>query len=72
MAYHCLKFNDNEDKMSQCSFMEEDGHCFHCPCYQPFDPIGELSEETSSRLSAVFREFAVRYGRSHPSVKIPQ
>lgn len=47
--YHCLKYNNNKQKILECEIFIEDGHCFNCPCCQTFENI-EFSEEQKERI----------------------
>ena len=49
IEYHCLKYNDNEKQMKECSIFIEDEHCFNCPCYQSFDKLTPISEKTKRK-----------------------
>ena len=51
--YHCLKYADNLEKMSQCPQRKEDEHCFYCMFYWS-DATNEeacnLTEETKRKV----------------------
>lgn len=50
MAYHCLKFNDDEKLIKQCPQLINDGHCFYCPFCHSFDEVKPASTETINKV----------------------
>ena len=43
--YHCLRYNDDPEKMRDCWQRKEDEHCFYCCFYQPDKSERVISNE---------------------------
>lgn len=56
--YHCLKFQDDKQQMSECWQLKEDGHCLHCPCYQSDESTEAVTDETKVKVLSTFLDVA--------------
>lgn len=56
--YHCLKYQDNKQQMSECWQLKEDGHCLYCPCCYSDEPVGVITDEIKEKVLNKFIEVA--------------